>query len=120
MRELGKKYEDIACRYLEKNGYRIIERNFLTKLGEIDIVARDRKTLCFVEIKARKDSEYEPFEAVNKRKMDKIIKSSIIYLKVRKVSPSTDLRYDVLSITGKIDSPDFFLIKDAFKVDRYF
>lgn len=52
--DLGKKGEDISVKFLKKQGYEIIERNYRCSLGEVDIVAKDKNILCFVEVKARK------------------------------------------------------------------
>jgi len=119
MRETGKEYENIASHYLEKNGYKIITTNFNTKIGEIDIIAKDGKTLVFVEVKARKKSSYQPYEAVNKSKTDKIIKSSLIYIKKNGIK-DLDLRYDVVSIKGTVKEPEITLIKNAFNAEKYF
>ncbi|MBP7795425.1 MAG: YraN family protein [Elusimicrobiales bacterium] len=120
MNTRGKEYEDLAALYIEKNGYKIVERNYVTRLGEVDIIAYDKKVLCFIEVKARKNSEYVPYEAVNKLKQRKIIKASIMYMKTKGISGGVDLRYDVVSIYGDINSPDILLIKNAFNVERYF
>ncbi|MCI4462710.1 MAG: YraN family protein [Caldisericum sp.] len=66
---MGKEGEDIGARYLQNNGFKIVERNFRTPFGEIDIIARKGKKLYFVEVKTRTSSEYgRGVEAVNKRK----------------------------------------------------
>ncbi|MDP4857645.1 MAG: YraN family protein, partial [Desulfobacterales bacterium] len=56
--QFGKAGESIAARFLRKMGYRILEQNYRTVLGEIDIIARDRDTLVFVEVKARTSGRY--------------------------------------------------------------
>ena len=69
--EIGKWGEILACKYLEENNYRIVERNFLCRQGEIDIVAKDskKKELVFIEVKTRSNFKYgNPAEAVNKSK----------------------------------------------------
>jgi len=56
--QYGKESESIAVRYLKRNGYKILEQNYRNQLGEIDIIAKDKKTLVFVEVKARRSGGY--------------------------------------------------------------
>jgi len=114
-KELGKEGEDIAVRFLKKNKYKILEKNFRTPLGEIDIIARDGDTLVFVEVKTRENPLFgEPFESVNYHKKRKLIKVASLYLKrLRDIPPC---RFDVISITFKDNTPHIQLIKDAFEV----
>lgn len=119
MRDSGKRYEELACEYLKKNGYKILNSNFNTKAGEIDIVAKEKEYLVFVEVKARKNSSYQPYEAVNPAKIKKIIKASLIYIKASGVE-NRNIRYDVVSITGSLENPEFVLIKNAFNVKDYY
>jgi len=97
MRLLGTKGEDLAVEFLKRKGYRIISRNFRTPFGEIDIIAEDKRTIVFVEVKTRADSTFgRPFEAVDYRKRERLRKVALFYLKHSgKDSPS---RFDVLSI----------------------
>ncbi|MDP2755022.1 MAG: YraN family protein [Nitrospirota bacterium] len=116
MKPLGSEGEDLAVRFLQKKGYRIIARNYKTPVGEIDIIARDGDTIVFIEVKTRTDISFGyPFEAVNKRKRQKLKNLALLYLKRQgKESP---VRFDVLSIfcmdNGKKDIEH---IKDAFEV----
>jgi putative endonuclease len=112
---LGKEGEAIAVRFLKKNGYRIIQKNYRTPIGEIDIIARDGKTLVFVEVKARESIRYGlPFESVNSRKRKKIMNVATLYLKrFRDVPPC---RFDVVSINYEKGRPVFDLIKNAFDI----
>lgn len=116
MKPLGSEGEDLAVRFLQKKGYRIVARNYKTPVGEIDIIARDGDTIVFIEVKTRTDISFGyPFEAVNKRKRQKMKNLALLYLKRQgKESP---VRFDVLSIfcmdNGKKDIEH---IKDAFEV----
>ena len=116
MKPLGSEGEDLAVRFLQKKGYRIVARNYKTPVGEIDIIARDSDTIVFIEVKTRTDISFGyPFEAVNKRKRQKLKNLALLYLKRQgKESP---VRFDVLSIfcmdNGKKDIEH---IKDAFEV----
>jgi len=112
---LGSEGEELAGKFLKKNGYILIQKNYKTPMGEIDIIARDKETLVFLEVKTRESLEFGmPFEAVNYRKRQKIAKVALSYLKRFKETPSC--RFDVLSIYYKDSKPEFELIKDAFEV----
>ena len=93
----GKKGEDLACDFLKKKGYRILERNFRCKMGEIDIVAAGDGHLCFTEVKARTRTDYGmPRDAVDRRKQQKLLRTAQFYLKlhpgfVQHLSPRMDI-----------------------------
>ena len=96
---LGRRGEDIAVRFLQGKGYQILERNFKCKLGEIDLVAKDKNTYCFIEVKTRQSLEYGyPFEAVGYYKQRKIAQLALSYLKYRFQSVDIPSRFDVISI----------------------
>ena len=80
--QIGKLGEDIACEYLVKNGYKIIDRNFRRPWGELDIVAKYRDgTLVFVEVKAmRKNSSLNPEDNLTKSKLEKVKRTASLYL----------------------------------------
>lgn len=68
-RELGRRYELFAADYLKKQGYRIVELNFCCRQGEVDIIARDKDVLVFIEVKYRKNLHSgAPAEAVDAKK----------------------------------------------------
>lgn len=101
-REKGAKAETIACKFLQMQGYEILERNFSVRAGEIDIIAKDHGILVFIEVKYRKNSCYGyPSEAVDQRKQHKIRRVAMIYLKQQNISFEEPLRFDVVEILGK-------------------
>jgi putative endonuclease len=107
----GKVGENLACDYLIKNGYKILERNFRSKFGEIDIVAKDKKTLCFIEVKWRKNNIFgSGLDAISPKKRHKIILTAKSYLLAHEID--TLLRIDVLAIDG--EAGEYRLIKNAF------
>jgi putative endonuclease len=110
--ERGGVGESIASRFLIDQGYRIVERNFRMKLGELDIVAFDRDVLCFVEVRMRATGEFgHAADTVDGRKRAKVSRAALLYLMVRK--PSFECaRFDVVAITG--DQID--LIRDAWRL----
>ena len=66
---------------LKKNGYKILEKNFRTKFGEIDLIGIDDDTICFIEVKARSSSDYgNPEEFVTKRKQERLWRTASIYI----------------------------------------
>ena len=90
--------EDKAIKYLISKGYQILDRNYRTKIGEIDIIAIKSGILAFVEVKTRTNINYGyPYEAVNWRKQDKIIKSSFIYMKQKNLI-TYQVRYDIIEV----------------------
>jgi len=109
---LGRKGEKISVEFLRKQGYKIMDRNYRCPQGEIDIVARDKGVLCFVEVKTRRTEKYGlPAEAVDWHKQKKLARIALTYLKEKNISQQ-DLRFDVVSVY-----PDRIeIIKDAFLV----
>lgn len=99
-RKFGDAGEDLACRYLLKNGYEILERNkHYSRFCEIDIIAKYKKTIVFVEVKTRKTNAYgTPAEAITRTKYENIRKGVQYYLSENKVK---DYRIDVVGITLK-------------------
>ena len=117
---LGKSGEELAVALLEKNGYRILARNYKTKLGEIDIVAYDKDTICFVEVKTRHSDKYGmPQEAISGFKQRQISKTALMYLQKNHLLDK-NARFDVVSIIYSQNLPKLDLIKDAFELDRNF
>ena len=97
-KSLGKKGEDLACAYLQKNGYRILERNFQKHYGELDIVCLDGNTLVFVEVKTRVGSAFgKPEEAITPWKLREVVKTAQFYKMLHPKLPDS-LRVDVIWI----------------------
>ncbi len=94
---LGDRGENIAARFLRNLGYKIIVRNFRCQVGEIDIIARDGKTLVFVEVKTRAYDDPTPEEQVNHEKQNQITKAAKFYLS-RYGIPQPPARFDVIAI----------------------
>ncbi len=95
--ETGQRGEDAAVAFLKKRGYRIIVRNYRTRYGELDIIARHRKTLVFVEVKTRHGDEFgRPEEAVTPRKLATLERCAQVYLLESR--SSADYRFEVVSV----------------------
>ena len=107
----GKRGEIIAVKYLSDLSYDILEVNYTAIDFEIDIIAKDKDQIVFVEVKFKKTKRFgSGFEEVNIKKQKKIINCSKIYLRDNKYSQNTSVRYDIISIDeGKINH-----IKNAF------
>lgn len=99
-REFGSKGEDLACEYLTKNGYKILERNVhFSKFCEIDIIAAQKDTLVFIEVKTRKNNDFgSPLEAVTAAKLNNIKTGVFSYLQNATVKYK-NFRIDVIGIT---------------------
>lgn len=97
---LGKRGEERAIDFLEKKGYRIIETNYLKRIGEIDIIAFDPKynEYVFIEVKTRRSLSFGyPEESVNKRKISKIIRTAESWISKQNIK-DPEWRIDVISI----------------------
>lgn len=93
----GDEGETLAALFLEKAGYKILERNYRCLYGEIDIIALKKKEVVFAEIKRRSGSAFGAgYEAVDRKKQEKIIKTAQIYINEKKIS--APCRFDVISI----------------------
>ncbi|HZD59794.1 MAG TPA: YraN family protein [Anaerolineae bacterium] len=113
---LGKSGEDMAVRYLRRKRYRILARNFRSKLGEIDIVAQHVRTLVFCEVKLRLNEAFgQPFEAVTPHKQRRIRKVAELYMAIA-VNPGEfdAVRFDVISILADGASFNINHIENAF------
>jgi len=110
----GKEGEKIAAAFLKKNGYRISEINFRCVLGEIDIIARDKGEIVFIEVKTRKSGELGyPEQAVGIRKQKKMSQLALWYLQKNNITDS-GARFDVVAITMLPSGTEIKLIKNAF------
>ncbi len=99
-RERGKQGEDRACAYLKKQRYKILERNFRSRYGEIDLIAQDRATIVFVEVKLRTTTEFgSPLAAVDDRKQRRLRRMASSYLLMNDLYDRTPVRFDVIAIT---------------------
>lgn len=115
-RAIGNLYENEVIRYLKKNKYKILKKNYYTKYGEIDIIAKDGETLVFIEVKAReKNSKLNPFESVDLYKQKKIIKAVKIFLLENNLFNS-HIRFDVAGVIVENNKVlKIEVIKDAFQ-----
>ncbi len=113
----GQFAEELAVKRLKKVGYKIVERNFHSYFGEIDIVARDKEYLVFVEVKFRKSDAFGgAVAAVTASKQNKIKKTAAYYLQKNAINSA--VRFDVVLMTGEIEKTkdmQIEIIKNAFQ-----
>jgi putative endonuclease len=113
MKPLGEEGEEMAVALLKQKGYAILQRNYRTPVGEADIIAKHEGTVVFVEVKARSSFAFgRPFEAVNSRKIQKIRRIALFYLK--QPGQEAPVRFDVVSISYEGGKTEVDHIQDAF------
>ncbi|MDD4003446.1 MAG: YraN family protein [Clostridia bacterium] len=98
--QYGKKGEDCAAKYIKNKGYKIVERNFTVKQGEIDIIATQKDTIVFIEVKTRhKASDILPSQSVGAVKQAKYRKVALLYIKMNKLF-NRSCRFDIIEVCG--------------------
>lgn len=116
-KQLGNKGERSAQKFLVSQGYKILDSNYSTPQFEIDIIAKDNDTLCFIEVKTRTGVKKGlPREGVTPAKQKKIIMGAQYYLRLNKIT-NTRLRFDVVEVLYKDNSHttcDITIIPNAF------
>jgi putative endonuclease len=114
LRGAGEAWEKLAARELSRAGYDILARNYRTKAGEIDLVAREGRTLCFVEVKGRRSLAYgTAAEAVDREKQRRIWNAAQLYLQRERVRPAC--RFDVVTIDASGEKPRVEILRAAFE-----
>ena len=115
-KQLGDNSEAMAQNYLEQRGYRLVQKNFRCKTGEIDLIMQKGEMLIFAEVRSKTSSRYgEPLETVNKAKQDKIKKAAAYYLYTHPKQADCYCRFDVLSVLWINSTPQITWIEDAFQ-----
>jgi putative endonuclease len=108
----------MALRFLKKKGYRIIEKNYVCRMGEMDIIAKEKDTLVFIEVKTRTSTTFGPPQlAVNLTKQMQLSKVALYFLKEKELE-DVKARFDVVAILLGPMKEEIDLIKDAFDL-RY-
>ncbi len=112
----GKQAEEIAANYLRNQKVELLTQNFHSRFGEIDLIGLDKEILIFVEVRYRKNEHFlAAVETIDQHKCRKIIITSEYYLNKHKKYQSHLCRYDVMTITGELESPAIEWIKNAFQ-----
>ena len=112
----GATAEQTACCYLEQQGLkRVVENYLLPKVGEIDLVMLDGKTLVFVEVRSRKHNRFgSPEETISRSKQTRLIKTANHFLQNNPKHSKRPCRFDVVALTGGEAEPEIHWIPDAF------
>jgi putative endonuclease len=111
----GKAGERAAARYLEKKGYKVLEKNYRASGSEVDLIAKKDDTVCFVEVKTRRSDDYGlPEEFVDRRKRCKIIRAARIYTANEKYI-NLYVRFDIISVIYKNGKLEINHIQHAFE-----
>jgi putative endonuclease len=115
---LGRQGEEEAALFLRREGYKVLARNYRTRFAEIDIIARDKDTFCFIEVKTRLSGSFgEPAEAIDRRKQEKIRMAATLFLKGKGLLEAK-ARFDVVSIKPSGGSWKAELIRNAFETEE--
>ena len=122
-REKGIFGEYTAQSYLQSKGFKIVNRNYISRYGEIDIIASKDDCLVFVEVKFRKrKSLVSGMESVDIRKQNKITKTALVYLS--EINENLNARFDVIEITAKegekYDVDSIIHIENAFSLNSFY
>jgi putative endonuclease len=108
--------ETLAETYLQAQGLRSLERNFRCRVGEIDLIMLDDDTLAFVEVRYRKSATFgHPIETITRNKRSRIVKCASYYLNCHRNQQQRPCRFDVVALTGELDSATIEWIRGAFQ-----
>ena len=111
---LGADAEDAAARFLEQQGYRVRERNFHSRYGELDVVAEKDEQVCFVEVRMRSKAAWgDPSQTVSWAKQRRVVKAALHYLHLNRLFDRM-VRFDVISVVGVGDRAQVEHIPNAF------
>ena len=119
---IGALGEEAAVKAIKKQGYKVLERNYRTKMGEIDIIAKDGEYTCFIEVRLRKNNDFgSPADTIDIRKQQKIIRTAKYYAVIKKIY-DTPMRFDAVLINadakdGKLTNVKTEIIKNAFYIN---
>lgn len=117
--KLGSRGEVLAWNFLRKNGYTLVEKNFRTRFGEIDVVTKRGEYWVFVEIKTRRNANFGfPEEAVDRKKQRRLTSAAEAFLEKRHLG-DPPVRFDVLTVTWDgVREPQFLIVEDAFQCEE--
>jgi len=115
-RTIGKQTEALACDYLQAQGLRLLERNFLVPQGEIDLIMEDRQSLIFVEVRFRRNNHFgSGAETVTQSKQRKLLTAAASYLQRNPQQAERPARFDVVSMVMENSRYSINWIKNAFQ-----
>ena len=104
-REQGAFTENLACQFLQDKGLKLLEQNYNCRFGELDLIMKDNTSLVFVEVRYRRNTNFgSGAESVTTSKQSKLIKTASVYLQQHDKLAKYPVRFDVISMTGAIES----------------
>jgi putative endonuclease len=114
-RSEGAGFETLACAYLRRKGYKILDRNVYHMRKELDVVALFQGTVVFVEVKGRRSNRFgSPSEALDRTKRRHLILAAEVYIKEKKLT-GRPCRFDFIAVTFESGRPRFSHIENAFE-----
>ena len=114
--EFGRRSEQLACDFLQRRGWQILDRNYRAGHKEIDIVARRGETVAFVEVKARSSLAYGfPSEFVNWKKQAEVARAARAWLQLH-VEPNLEYRFDIIAIARDGNSYSLEHLENAWRI----
>jgi putative endonuclease len=117
-REKGEQAEQLACRYLQAQGLRLVQRNYRCRLGEIDLIMKDNASLIFVEVRYRRNGRFgSPMDSVTSTKQRRLIATAQYYLQLTGGTQSKRCRFDVVAITPAQENNGILWLRDAFRIE---
>jgi putative endonuclease len=112
----GKAAEQLACSHLQAQGLLLLERNFHSRHGEIDLIMNDRDCVAFIEVRYRRGSRYgSAAETVDRRKQTKLLACARYYLQHHPQCARRPCRFDVVAVSDAAGQPEIRWIRDAFR-----
>lgn len=112
----GNHAEEIACKYLVRQGLTLLTKNYRTAFGEIDLIMRDGEITAFIEVRSRKNNNFmDVLETIDSAKCNRIIRTSMYYLQENNRTDRDICRYDIVLLTGKPETAEIEWIKNAFE-----
>jgi putative endonuclease len=115
-RHKGAELELLAADYLTRQGLQLVQCNYHCRLGEIDLIMRDKGVLVFIEVRFRTRSDFVcPLTSINHRKQQKLLRTAAVYLKQHQLTDKVPCRLDVVGITNDQGELHFRWISDAIR-----
>jgi putative endonuclease len=115
---VGRHGEKLAEIHLRRQGFRILTRNLHLRHAELDLIALEGRTLCFIEVRLRTSARFgSAAESVDRRKQRRLIRAAAEVLATRRLPGHDAVRFDVVSVDASHEPPQVQLIRDAFRAD---
>jgi putative endonuclease len=115
MRSTGAIFEDLALAHAERDGLRLIARNFNCRYGELDLIMRDRAIVVFLEVRYRRSQAFGgALDSVSASKRERLSKAASLFLQANPTLANHPCRFDVMAISGSAEAPHFNWQRNAF------